>query len=63
MATKKEIMDSIITWDVITSDENGNPIECVEVTFPDRIIDVNMDTREVNIGLIVKKILEDDLYK
>ncbi|WP_055069733.1 hypothetical protein [Clostridium massiliamazoniense] len=63
MATKKEIMDSIITWDVITNDENGNPIECVEVTFPDRIIDVNMDTREVNIGLIVKKILEDDLYK
>ncbi|MFR5267071.1 hypothetical protein [Clostridium sp.] len=63
MATKKEIMDSIISWDVITSDENGNPIECVEVTFPDRIIDVNMDTREVNIGLIVKRILEDNLYK
>lgn len=63
MATKKELMDSIISWDIITTDEEGNPINCVEVTFPDRIIDVQMDTREVNIGLIIKKIIENDLYK
>lgn len=63
MATKKELMDLIISWDIITTDEDGNPINCVEVTFPDRIIDVQMDTREVNIGLIIKKIIENDLYK
>ena len=38
-------------------------IEYVEVTLVDRIIDVYMDTREVNIGILANKIIEDNLYE
>ena len=44
-------------------DEDGKDIEYVEVTLVDRIIDVYMDTREVNIGILANKIIEDNLYK
>ena len=64
MITKKQLKDDIITYDIITyTDEDGKFIEYVEVTLVDRIIDVYMDTREVNIGLIANKIIEDNLYK
>ena len=64
MISKKQLKDDIITYDIITyTDEDGKFIEYVEVTLVDRIIDVYMDTREVNIGLIVNKIIEDNLYK
>ncbi|EKY26181.1 hypothetical protein [Clostridium celatum] len=64
MISKKQLKDDIITYDIITyTDEDGKFIEYVEVTLVDRIIDVYMDTREVNIGLIANKIIEDNLYK
>ena len=63
MVTKKQLKEDIITYDVIKYvDEEGKNIEYVEVTLVDRIIDVYMDTREVNIGLIINKIIEDNLY-
>ena len=64
MITKKQLKDDIITYDIIKyKDEDGKMIEYVEVTLVDRIIDVYMDTREVNIGILANKILEDNLYK
>ncbi len=63
MITKKKLKAEIITYDVINYiEEDGTHIEYVEVTLADRIIDVYMDTREVNIGILVNKILEDNLY-
>ena len=64
MITKKQLNDDIITYDIIKyKDEDGKLIEYVEVTLVDRIIDVYMDTREVNIGILANKIIEDNLYK
>ena len=64
MITKKELKEEIITYDIITyKDDDGKDIEYVEVTLVDRVIDVYMDTREVNIGILANKILEDNLYK
>ena len=64
MISKKALKDEILTYDIITyTDENGKVINYVEVTLVDRIIDVYMDVREVNIGLIANKIIEDGLYK
>lgn len=64
MITKKQLKDDIITYDIIKyKDEEGKLIEYVEVTLVDRIIDVYMDTREVNIGILVNKIIEDNLYE
>ena len=64
MISKKALKDEIITYDIITyTDENGEVINYVEVTLVDRIIDVYMDIREVNIGLIANKIIEDGLYQ
>ena len=64
MITKKQLKDDIITYDIIKyKDEDGKLIEYVEVTLVDRIIDVYMDTREVNIGILVNKIIEDNLYE
>ncbi|SCK04258.1 Uncharacterised protein [uncultured Clostridium sp.] len=64
MISKKALKEDIITYDIITyTDENGEVINYVEVTLVDRIIDVYMDIREVNIGLIANKIIEDGLYK
>lgn len=63
MITKKKLKEEIITYDVINYiEEDETHIEYVEVTLADRIIDVYMDTREVNIGILVNKILEDNLY-
>ncbi|WP_300379892.1 hypothetical protein [Clostridium sp.] len=64
MISKKELLEEILTYDIITyEDENGKEINYVEVTLVDRIIDVYMDIKEVNIGLIAKSIIEEDLYK
>ena len=64
MITEKQLKDDIITYDIIKyKDEDGKMIEYVEVTLVDRIIDVYMDTREVNIGILANKILEDNLYE
>ena len=64
MISKKQLKEDIITWDIITyKDEYGKQVEYVEVTLVDRIIDVYMDTREVNIGILANKIIEDNLYK
>ncbi len=64
MISKKQLKEDIITWDIITyTDEDGKPVEYVEVTLVDRIIDVYMDTREVNIGILANKIIEDNLYQ
>ena len=64
MITKKQLKDDIITYDIIKyKDEDGKMIEYVEVTLVDRIIDVYMDTREVNIGILANKIIENNLYK
>ena len=64
MITKKQLKEEILTYDVVTyPDEQGNLIQCVEVTLTDRIIDIHMDTKELNIGIIVNKILEDNLYE
>ena len=51
-------------YDIIKyKDEDGKVVEYVEVTLVDRIIDVYMDTREVNIGILANKIIEDNLYE
>ena len=64
MITKKKLKEEITTYDISTyKDDDGKDIEYVEVTLVDRIIDVYMDTREVNIGILANKILEDNLYK
>ncbi len=64
MITKKQLKDDIITYDIIKyKDEDGKIIEYVEVTLVDRIIDVYMDTKEVNIGILENKIIEDNLYE
>ncbi|CUN60380.1 hypothetical protein [Clostridium disporicum] len=64
MISKKALKDEIITYDIITyTDESGEVVNYVEVTLVDRIIDVYMDIKEVNIGLIANKIIEDNLYK
>lgn len=64
MISKKALKDEIITYDIIKyTDEKGEEIEYVEVTLVDRTIDVYMDTREVNIGILANKILENNLYK
>jgi len=64
MISKKELKEEIITYDIIKyKDENNKEVEYVEVTLADRIIDVYMDTREVNIGILVNIILEKGLYK
>lgn len=64
MISKKQLKEEILTYDIITyEDENGKVVEYVEVTLADRILDVHMDVREVNIGLIANKIIEDNLYK
>lgn len=64
MISKKALKDEIITYDIITyTDEDGKFVEYVEVTLTDRIIDVYMDTKEVNIGILANKIIEDNLYK
>ena len=64
MITKKKLKDEIITYDIIKyKDEDGKVVEYVEVTLVDRIIDVYMDTREVNIGIVANKIIENNLYK
>lgn len=63
MMTAKQLKEEILAFDIInTVDEEGNKVECVEVIFPDRVIDVYMDIKEVNIGILVKKIIEDNLY-
>ena len=64
MISKKQLKDEIITYDIITyKDEDGKQVEYVEVILTDRILEVYMDIREVNIGLIANKIIEDNLYK
>lgn len=64
MISKKQLKEEIITYDIITyKNEEGKQIEYVEVVLVDRIIDVYMDIREVNIGLIANKIIEDNLYE
>ena len=64
MITKKKLKDEIITYEIIKyKDEDGKVVEYVEVTLVDRIIDVYMDTREVNIGILANKIIENNLYK
>jgi hypothetical protein len=64
MISKKELKEEIITYDIITyKDEDEKQVEYVEVTLTDRIIDVYMDVREVNIGILANKIIEDGLYK
>lgn len=64
MITLKQLKDEILVYDIINFiDEEGKHIECVEVMLTDRVIDVYMDTKEVNIGIIAKKILEQGLYK
>lgn len=64
MISKKDLKEEIITYDIIKfTEEDGTLIEYVEVTLVDRIIDVYMDTREVNIGILVNKIIENNLYK
>ena len=64
MISKKQLKEDILTYDIIKyEDENGKWVEYVEVILVDRIIDVYMDVREVNIGLIANKIIEDNLYK
>lgn len=64
MISKKALKDDIITYDIITyTNDDGEEVNYVEVTLVDRIIDVYMDIREVNIGLIANKIIEDNLYE
>lgn len=64
MITLKQLKEEILVYDIINFvNEEGKHIECVEVTLSDRIIDVYMDTKEVNLGIVAKKILEQGLYK
>ena len=60
-ALKKQLKEDIITYDCI--DEDGKIVEYVEVTMVDKIIDVPMSLKEVNIGLLVNRIIELGLYK
>ena len=61
---KKQLKDDIITYDCIDYiDDDGKLVEYVEVTMVDNIIDVPMSLMEVNIGLIVNRIIELELYK
>ena len=65
------VIDDYIYDDLVQSnyetnekiDEYGKVVEYDEVTLVDRIIDVYMDTREVNIGILANKIIEDNLYE
>ena len=43
--------------------DDGKIVEYVEVTMVDKIIDVPMSLKEVNIGLLVNRIIELGLYK
>lgn len=64
MITKKQLKEDIITYDIIKyTDDNGKLVELVEVTLVDGIIEVYMDTREVNIGILANKIIENNLYE
>ena len=64
MITLKKLKEEILTYDIINFvDETGKHIECVEVTLADRVIDVYMNTKEVNIGILARKILEEGLYE
>ncbi|MGL5646572.1 MAG: hypothetical protein ACRDDY_01880 [Clostridium sp.] len=64
MITKKKLKEEIITYDVINIiEEDGTHVEYVEVILADRVLDVYMDTREVNIGILANKIIEDNLYE
>ncbi|WP_054740165.1 hypothetical protein [Cellulosilyticum ruminicola] len=63
MITLKQLKEEIITYDIITYDENGNDAGYVEVTLTDRIIEVPMNLKEVNVGLIAREILAQNLYK
>lgn len=61
---KKQLKEDIITYDCIDYvDEDGKIVEYVEVTMVDKIIDVPMSLKEVNIGLLVNRIIELGLYK
>ena len=63
-ALKKQLKEDIITYDFIDYiDEDGKLVEYVEVTMVDKIIDVPMSLKEVNIGLLVNRIIELGLYK
>ena len=66
-ALKKQLKEDIITYDCIDYidyiDEDGKLVEYVEVTMVDKIIDVPMSLKEVNIGLLVNRIIELGLYK
>ena len=63
-ALKKQLKEDIITCDWIDYiDEDGRLVEYVEVTMVDKIIDVPMSLKEVNIGLLVNRIIELGLYK
>ena len=63
-ALKKQLKEDIITYDWIDYiDEDGKLVEYVEVTMVDKIIDVPMSLKEVNIGLLVNRIIELGLYK
>ena len=62
-ALKKQLKEDIITYDCIDYiDEDGKLVEYVEVTMVDKIIDVPMSLKEVNIGLLVNRIIELGLY-
>lgn len=64
MVTRNKLKEEIITYDIISyTDDNGEKVEYVEVILADRVLDVKMDIREVNMGLVINKILEDNLYK
>ena len=61
---KKQLKEDIITYDCIDYiDKDGKLVEYVEVTMVDKIIDVPMSLKEVNIGLLVNRIIELGLYK
>ena len=63
MITLKQLKEEIITYDIIRYDENGNEVSYVEVVLTDRIIEVPMNLKEVNVGLIAREILNQYLYK
>ncbi|MGL4772556.1 MAG: hypothetical protein ACRC2K_03235 [Clostridium sp.] len=64
MISLKKLKEEILTYDIITyTNDEGEEINYVEVILADRIIDVHMDVREVNIGILARKILEDGLYE
>lgn len=63
MITLKQLKEEIITYDIIRYDAEGNEVNYVEVVLTDRIIDVPMDLKEVNVGLIAREILNQNLYE